>query len=99
MHSSVMKGHVVTMSTLHCMKVWTPGVITLWEALLTVLQYGLLLLHVYAQDKRWPYVSIPLYDHDPKYYLSFTNFSYDHVQVCTLLMFVISICCNQCQKL
>lgn len=35
--------------------------ITLWEALLTVLQYGLLLLHAYAQDKRWPYVSIPLY--------------------------------------
>jgi magnesium/proton exchanger len=35
-------------------------VITLWEALLTVLQYGLLLLHAYAQDKRWPYVSIPL---------------------------------------
>ncbi|KAG2563933.1 hypothetical protein PVAP13_8KG380700 [Panicum virgatum] len=41
------------------LEVWTPGVITLWEALLTVLQYGLLLLHVYAQDKRWPYVSIP----------------------------------------
>uniref|UniRef100_A0A0E0RBS0 Sodium/calcium exchanger membrane region domain-containing protein n=1 Tax=Oryza rufipogon TaxID=4529 RepID=A0A0E0RBS0_ORYRU len=40
--------------------VWTPRVITLWEALLTVLQYGLLLLHAYAQDKRWPYVSIPL---------------------------------------
>jgi magnesium/proton exchanger len=80
------------------LEVWTPGVITLWEALLTVLQYGLLLLHVYAQDKRWPYVSIPLYDHDPKYYLSFTSFSCDHVQVCTLLMFVSSICCNQCEK-
>ncbi|KAF0896209.1 hypothetical protein E2562_019695 [Oryza meyeriana var. granulata] len=42
------------------LEVWTPKVITLWEALLTVLQYGLLLLHAYAQDKRWPYVSIPL---------------------------------------
>uniref|UniRef100_A0A0D3F868 Sodium/calcium exchanger membrane region domain-containing protein n=1 Tax=Oryza barthii TaxID=65489 RepID=A0A0D3F868_9ORYZ len=42
------------------LEVWTPRVITLWEALLTVLQYGLLLLHAYAQDKRWPYVSIPL---------------------------------------
>ncbi|CAL4986154.1 unnamed protein product [Urochloa decumbens] len=41
------------------LEVWTPQVITLWEALLTVLQYGLLLLHAYAQDKRWPYVSIP----------------------------------------
>ncbi|KAJ1276659.1 hypothetical protein BS78_05G231500 [Paspalum vaginatum] len=41
------------------LEVWTPNVITLWEALLTVLQYGLLLLHAYAQDKRWPYVSIP----------------------------------------
>ncbi|KAF8672934.1 hypothetical protein HU200_049128 [Digitaria exilis] len=42
------------------LEVWTPQVVTLWEALLTVLQYGLLLLHAYAQDKRWPYVSIPL---------------------------------------
>ncbi|KAK3119329.1 hypothetical protein QOZ80_9BG0718030 [Eleusine coracana subsp. coracana] len=41
------------------LEVWTPRVITLSEALLTVLQYGLLLLHAYAQDKRWPYVSIP----------------------------------------
>ncbi|TVU23701.1 hypothetical protein EJB05_26080 [Eragrostis curvula] len=41
------------------LEVWTPKVITLTEALLTVLQYGLLLLHAYAQDKRWPYVSIP----------------------------------------
>ncbi|XP_037430126.1 magnesium/proton exchanger 1-like isoform X3 [Triticum dicoccoides] len=42
------------------LEVWTPNVITLWEALVTVLQYGLLLVHAYAQDKRWPYVSIPL---------------------------------------
>ncbi|KAL6907841.1 hypothetical protein ACP4OV_002011 [Aristida adscensionis] len=41
------------------LEVWSPRVITLWEALLTVLQFGLLLLHAYAQDKRWPYVSIP----------------------------------------
>ncbi|XP_051118901.1 magnesium/proton exchanger [Andrographis paniculata] len=42
------------------LEVWTPHVVTLWEALLTVLQYGLLLLHAYAQDKRWPYVSLPI---------------------------------------
>lgn len=39
---------------------WTPKVITLWEALLTVLQFGLLLIHAYAQDKHWPFLSIPL---------------------------------------
>lgn len=43
------------------LEVWTPNVITLWEALLTVLQYGLLLIHAYAQDKRWPYISLPMY--------------------------------------
>lgn len=42
------------------LEVWTPNVITLWEALLTVLQYGLLLGHAYAQDKRWPYLSLPI---------------------------------------
>ncbi|KAJ6879996.1 hypothetical protein NC652_033363 [Populus alba x Populus x berolinensis] len=42
------------------LQVWTPNVITLWEALLTVLQYGLLLMHAYAQDKRWPYLSLPI---------------------------------------
>ncbi|KAL0420043.1 UNVERIFIED_CONTAM: Magnesium/proton exchanger [Sesamum radiatum] len=42
------------------LEVWTPNVITLWEASLTVLQFGLLLLHAYAQDKRWPYLSLPL---------------------------------------
>uniref|UniRef100_A0A7N2N3A4 Sodium/calcium exchanger membrane region domain-containing protein n=1 Tax=Quercus lobata TaxID=97700 RepID=A0A7N2N3A4_QUELO len=42
------------------LEVWTPNVITLWEALLTVLQFGLLLTHAYAQDKRWPYLSLPL---------------------------------------
>ncbi|KAL4202729.1 hypothetical protein AMTRI_Chr02g222570 [Amborella trichopoda] len=46
------------------LEVWTPNAITLWEALLTVLQFGLLLLHAYAQDKRWPYFSIPLPRHD-----------------------------------
>ncbi|KAL9318141.1 hypothetical protein ACSQ67_014658 [Phaseolus vulgaris] len=40
--------------------VWTPNVVTLWEALLTVLQYGLLLIHAYAQDKRWPYISLTI---------------------------------------
>ncbi|KAG9443816.1 hypothetical protein H6P81_015156 [Aristolochia fimbriata] len=42
------------------LKVWTPDIVTLWEALLTVLQFGLLLLHAYAQDKQWPYFSLPL---------------------------------------
>ncbi|XP_045833344.1 magnesium/proton exchanger isoform X2 [Trifolium pratense] len=42
------------------LEVWTPNVITLLEALLTVLQYGLLLIHAYAQDKRWPYISLPI---------------------------------------
>ncbi|XP_076884807.1 magnesium/proton exchanger-like [Bidens hawaiensis] len=42
------------------LQVWTPNVITFWEALITVLQYALLLIHAYAQDKRWPYISIPL---------------------------------------
>ncbi|XP_021907022.1 magnesium/proton exchanger isoform X2 [Carica papaya] len=42
------------------LEVWTPNVVTLWEALLTVLQYGLLLTHAYAQDKRWPYLSLPI---------------------------------------
>nr|KAJ0203599.1 hypothetical protein LSAT_V11C500298110 [Lactuca sativa] len=40
--------------------VWSPNVITVWEALLTVLQFGMLLVHAYAQDKRWPLVSLPL---------------------------------------
>ncbi|XP_050364658.1 magnesium/proton exchanger [Argentina anserina] len=42
------------------LEVWTPNVITIWEALLTVLQYGLLLIHAYAQDKQWRYFSLPL---------------------------------------
>ncbi|XP_015891986.2 magnesium/proton exchanger isoform X1 [Ziziphus jujuba] len=42
------------------LEVWTPNVVTLLEASLTVLQYGLLLMHAYAQDKRWPYISLPL---------------------------------------
>ncbi|XP_058770288.1 magnesium/proton exchanger [Vicia villosa] len=42
------------------LEVWTPNVITLSEAFLTVLQYGLLLIHAYAQDKRWPYISLPI---------------------------------------
>ncbi|XP_054815142.1 magnesium/proton exchanger [Prosopis cineraria] len=42
------------------LEVWTPNAVTLWEALLTVIQYGLLLIHAYAQDKRWRYISLPL---------------------------------------
>lgn len=41
------------------LKVWTPDVITLEESLLTVLQFFLLVMHAYVQDKRWPYVSFP----------------------------------------
>ncbi|KAK4750369.1 hypothetical protein SAY87_027818 [Trapa incisa] len=41
------------------LEVWTPNIVTLWEALLTVLQFGFLLIHAYAQDKRWPYLSLP----------------------------------------
>jgi hypothetical protein len=39
-------------------------VITLGEALLSILQYELLLLNAHAQDKRWSFVSMPLYDHN-----------------------------------
>lgn len=42
------------------LEVWSPNVVTLWESLLTVLQFGLLLIHAYAQDKRWPYLSLPI---------------------------------------
>lgn len=42
------------------LEVWTPNVVTLWESILTVLQFGLLLIHAYAQDKRWPYLSLPI---------------------------------------
>lgn len=41
-------------------EIWTPNVVTLCEALLTVLQFGFLLLHAYAQDKHWPYLSLPI---------------------------------------
>ncbi|KAL9251355.1 Magnesium/proton exchanger-like protein [Drosera capensis] len=42
------------------LEVWTPNEITLWESLITVLQFAVLLSHAYAQDKRWPYLSMPL---------------------------------------
>ncbi|XP_052196822.1 magnesium/proton exchanger-like isoform X2 [Diospyros lotus] len=41
------------------LEVWTPNVVTLWEASLTVLQFGLLLMHAYVQDKHWRYLSLP----------------------------------------
>ncbi|KAL9235749.1 hypothetical protein vseg_010486 [Gypsophila vaccaria] len=41
------------------LEVWTPNEITLLESFLTVFQFGLLLMHAYAQDKRWPYLSFP----------------------------------------
>ncbi|KAL4588273.1 hypothetical protein LXL04_001156 [Taraxacum kok-saghyz] len=37
------------------LEVWSPNVIAVWEALFTVMQFGLLLVHAYAQDKRWPF--------------------------------------------
>eukprot|EP00250_Pteridium_aquilinum_P018050 c23918_g1_i1 orf=228-1613(-) len=40
--------------------VWTPEVITIWEAGLTVLQFFILILHAYAQDQSWPFISISI---------------------------------------
>ncbi|KAG6551758.1 hypothetical protein Mapa_006849 [Marchantia paleacea] len=40
------------------LKVSSPDEVSLWEALLTVLQFPLLILHAYAEDRNWPYVSI-----------------------------------------
>lgn len=54
-------------------QVWSPNVITLLEALLTVLQYGLLLIHAYAQDKRWPYLSLPMWASSPDNNISICN--------------------------
>ncbi|MFS7895965.1 hypothetical protein Hanom_Chr02g00159051 [Helianthus anomalus] len=51
------------------LEVWSPHVITFWEALFTVLQYALLLLHAYAQDKRWLYISIPFRSERPEEWL------------------------------
>lgn len=42
--------------------VWTPEVITIWEAGLTVLQFFILILHAYAQDRSWPFISISILD-------------------------------------
>lgn len=42
--------------------VWTPDVITIWEAGLTVLQFFILVLHAYAQDQSWPFISISILD-------------------------------------
>lgn len=52
---------IIDEKVLVILQVWTPNIVTLWEALLTVLQFGLLLIHAYAQDKRWPYLSLPMY--------------------------------------
>lgn len=41
-------------------EVWTPNVVTIWEAGLTITQFGLLMLHAYGQDKGWRCVAIPL---------------------------------------
>eukprot|EP00252_Welwitschia_mirabilis_P015546 TRINITY_DN3422_c0_g1_i1.p1 TRINITY_DN3422_c0_g1~~TRINITY_DN3422_c0_g1_i1.p1 ORF type:complete len:423 (+),score=66.32 TRINITY_DN3422_c0_g1_i1:465-1733(+) len=41
------------------LQVWTPEVVTIAEAGLTVIQFCLLLLHAYAQDKGWKYIALP----------------------------------------
>ncbi|KAK1421750.1 hypothetical protein QVD17_24348 [Tagetes erecta] len=53
-------GELKKISDLGVWSVWSPKVITFWEALFMVLRYGLLLLDAYAQDKHWPFISIPL---------------------------------------
>ncbi|BBN12401.1 magnesium/proton exchanger [Marchantia polymorpha subsp. ruderalis] len=40
------------------LKVSSPDEVSLWEALLTVLQFPLLILHAYAEDRNCPYISI-----------------------------------------
>lgn len=37
---------------------WTPGRVTVLEAILTVLHMPVLMLHAYAQDQQWPLVSL-----------------------------------------
>lgn len=59
------------MCSFHVSQVWSPNVVTLVEALLTVVQYGLLLIHAYAQDKRWPYLSLPMLVTSPDNNISF----------------------------
>ncbi|XP_024526332.1 magnesium/proton exchanger isoform X2 [Selaginella moellendorffii] len=46
------------------LEIWTPNEITLWEAVLTVAQFPLLVLHAYVQDRNWKYLSIPLRESD-----------------------------------
>ncbi|CAM6082958.1 unnamed protein product [Calypogeia fissa] len=40
------------------LKVSSPNRIDIWEAILTVLQFPLLILHAYAEDRGWSYVSL-----------------------------------------
>ncbi|GJP42875.1 hypothetical protein CLOM_g2406 [Closterium sp. NIES-68] len=42
------------------LQVWTPGEVTITEAVMTVLQLPLLMLHAYAQEQRWPFIALPL---------------------------------------
>ncbi|CAI7853789.1 unnamed protein product, partial [Closterium sp. NIES-54] len=42
------------------LQVWTPGEVTIAEAVMTVLQLPLLMLHAYAQEQRWPFIARPL---------------------------------------
>ncbi|CAI5516483.1 unnamed protein product [Closterium sp. Naga37s-1] len=42
------------------LQVWTPGEVTIAEAVMTVLQLPLLMLHAYAQEQRWPFIALPL---------------------------------------
>ncbi|KAL2609756.1 hypothetical protein R1flu_028329 [Riccia fluitans] len=44
------------------LKISTPDRVSLWEALFTVLQFPLLIMHAYAEDRSWPYVSIAFWN-------------------------------------
>lgn len=86
---------MLTRSSDLMLQVWTPNVITFWEALLTVLQYGLLLIHAYAQDKRWPYLSLPMYVFSlslPLYVFSF--FSFWSIYLFSNLVFLCLLFCS-----
>ncbi|MCO5560165.1 hypothetical protein L7F22_013772 [Adiantum nelumboides] len=58
LHVSIYEKELIT--------VWTPEVITIWEAGLTVLQFFILVLHAYAQDKSWPIISISFLDQNKR---------------------------------
>ncbi|KAL3689800.1 hypothetical protein R1sor_016109 [Riccia sorocarpa] len=44
------------------LKISSPDRVSLWEALFTVLQFPVLIMHAYAEDRSWPYVSIAFWN-------------------------------------